>query len=447
MDISLIWSWVNWLLGAPLILYAVGIGLICTVAFRFIQFRTFFHAWRVIFAPEKKESKQGDMTPFQAFLNTLSTNLGNGSVVGAATAIVAGGPGAGIWVLLVGVFMMAIRFAEVYASTWYGMRTSKDTTLGGPMLYLKEVPGGAILSGLYGVGCLIFGLTVGNAMQVHSIRLSIETTWGFNTYLIATAITLFVCYVLFGGAQRIIAVSDRIVPVKVVVFFGASLVLIGYHSGGLYEALQLMISSAFQPQAALGGALGFTLMQAIQAGMNLSVTATESGLGTAAILFGYTGSTDPLKSGLMGMISTFVSSLVCFLVALCIVISGVWDSGLESSALTISAFNTVFGQWGGWIVSFLSISFGAGVLVAFAYITRAAWFSITRGKYEYTFYILYCAAAFWGAVAQVDLVWGAVKVINGALLTINLTGLLLLMPRLARYLSKSEKTESEKETA
>ncbi|HLE76691.1 MAG TPA: alanine:cation symporter family protein, partial [Candidatus Babeliales bacterium] len=130
---------------------------------------------------------------------------------------------------------------------------------------------------------------------------------------------------------------------------------------------------------------------------------------------------------------------VCFLVALSIVISGVWDSGLKSSALTISAFNTVFGQWGGWIVSFLSISFGVGVVVAFAYITRAAWFSITGGKYEYVFYALYCAAAFWGSVAQVDLVWGAVAIINGTLLTINLTGLLLLMPRLARYLRSSEK--------
>ena len=96
MDISFLWLRIHWLLGLPLIIYAVGIGLICTIIFRFIQFRAFFQAWRVIIAPQKKEEKQGDMTPFQAFLNTLSTNLGNGSVVGAATAIVSGGPGAGI---------------------------------------------------------------------------------------------------------------------------------------------------------------------------------------------------------------------------------------------------------------------------------------------------------------------------------------------------------------
>ena len=443
MDTSLIWSWVNWALGGPLILYAVGIGIICTIVFKFVQFRSFFTAWRVIILPDEKKEAPGEMTPLQAFINTLSTNLGNGSVVGAATAVVTGGPGAGIWVLLVGIIMMAIRFVEVYASTWYGARAAKGTILGGPMLYLQEVPGGDILSILYGIGCFFFGLIVGNAMQAHAIRLSIQTTWGVPTLVSAVGITAFMCYVLFGGARRIIAVSDKIVPVKVIVFFGASLILIGYHSGALASALRLMMVNAFRPQAAVGGLIGFTLMQAMQAGMNLSVTATESGLGTAAILFGYTGSTDPVKSGLMGMVSTFVSSLVCFIVVLCIVMSGVWDSGLQSSALTIAAFNTVFGQWGGWIVSFLSISFGAGVAVSFAYITRAAWLSVvtrtgwlSARQYEYIFIACYCGAAFLGAVMQIDLVWGAVAVINGMLLTINLTGLLLLMPRLSRFYAR-----------
>ncbi len=438
MDTFLIWSWIDWLLGGPLIIYAVGISIICTVAFRFVQFRAFFKAWRDILAPKSESAKAGGMTPFQAFVNTLSTNLGNGSIVGAATAVVAGGPGAGIWVLIVGCLMMAVRFAEVYASTWFGARAPKDTVLGGPMLYLTQVPGGSVLSMLYGICCLVFGLTVGNAMQTHSISYGITTTWGVNPYIIAAGITLFMAYILLGGAKRIVAVSDAIVPVKVVVFFGSSLILIGYHSGALCASLQLMVQSAFQPQAFIGGVLGFTVMQAVQAGMNLSVTATESGLGTAAILFGYTGSTDPLKSGLMGMISTFVSSLVCFLVSLCIVISGVWDSGLASSALTISAFTTAFGQWGGFIVSFLSISFGSGVLVAYAYITRAAWFSVTGGRFEYAFMVVYTLAACLGAIVDPSLVWKAVALINGLLLTINLTGLLLLMPRLSRYVRESE---------
>ena len=173
-------------------------------------------------------------------------------------------------------------------------------------------------------------------------------------------------------------------------------------------------------------------MQALREGLNLSITATESGLGTAAILFGYTGSKDPMKSGLMGMVSTFISSIVCFLVALCIVVSGVWDSGLTSAALTIASFNTVFGQWGGWIVSFLSISFGMGVLVAYAYISRAAWFSLTNGKYEKLFALFYCVASFIGAVVNVHVVWYAVRIILALLLVINLFGLLWLLPPITR---------------
>ncbi len=429
-------SWIDWLYGWPLIIYTMCISILCTFAFSFIQFRSFFKAWRVILFPDKTTVTIGDMTPLQAFINTLSSNLGNGSIVGAATAVFTGGPGAGIWVLIFGLLMMSIRFAEVFASTLWGANAPKGSVLGGPMLYLQDVVGGKYLSYLYAIGCFIFGLLVGNIMQTHSISWSINTTWGVNPYIIATVLAAFIAYVVFGGAQRISAVSDWLVPVKVIVFFITSSLVIGYHAGALIPAMKLMLSSAFNPNAFAGGLVGFTIMQAIGSGLNLSITATESGLGTAAILFGFTGSKDPIRSGLMGMISTFVSSLVCFIVTLCIVMSGVWDSGLQSAALTIASFDTVFGQWGGWIVSFLSISFGTGVFVTFAYVTRAAWLAITNGRYEHVFTVSYIIAAFLGAIMDVNIVWKAIQLINGSLLAINLFGLAYLMPRLAREVRK-----------
>ncbi len=431
-------SWIDYLLNWPLVIYALCSSIICTIAFSFIQLRSFFKAWRMILAPDRAKAA-GDMTPLQAFINTLSANLGNGSIVGAATAVFTGGPGAGIWVVVFGFLLMSVRFAEVFASTLWGAKAPKGTVLGGPMLYLKDVIAGQFLSLFYAMCCFIFGLIVGNARQTHAISLSLHTTWGIDPYIFACVVTGFIGYVVFGGAQRIIKVSDRIVPVKVIVFFIAALLLIGYHWHSLIPALQLMVNTAINPHAFMGGIIGFTIMQAMSAGLNLSITATESGLGTAAILFGYTGSKNPVQSGLMGMISTFVSSIVCFIVALCIVISGVWDSGLQSAALTIAAFNTVFGVWGGWIVSFLSISFGVGVLVTFAYITRAAWLALTDGKYEYVFTILYCVAAFLGAVVDVHVVWKAIQIINGLLLSINLFGLLWLMPRLMREFHTSSR--------
>ena len=421
----------SWFLGWPLMLYVVIISLICTIAFRGVQFRYFITAWKVTLFP-KRIKKRGDMTPAQAFINTLSASLGNGSIAGIATAIYSGGPGAAFWVVVFGFLLMSVRFAEVYISTLYGARASTSVTLGGPMLYLRHVVGGRFLAYLYAVFCLLFGLTMGNGMQANSIQLSIETTWGVNPYITASVIFAFVLYILFGGAERIIKASGRIVPIKVGVFLISSFIVLIYHYQGLWQALTLITKSAFQPVAIAGGAIGFTVTQAIRYGMARSVFATESGLGTAAILFGFTGSDDPMDSGLMGMVSTFVSTCVCFIVALCIVVSGVWNTGLNSTALTIAAFNTVFGNFGGWIVSFLSISFGIGVLVTYAYISRAAWLFLTNGRFPFVFTILYSVFAFACALLNVETLWSIGDVFNAGLLVINLFGILFLLPRMSK---------------
>ena len=150
----------------------------------------------------------------------------------------------------------------------------------------------------------------------------------------------------------------------------------------------------------IGGVIGYTIQHAIRSGMSKSIFATESGLGTAAILFGHTGSKTPVKDGIIATFSTFISVLVCFIVALCIIASGVWTTGLTSTPLTIAAFSTVFGeQFGGIAVSFLSISFGVGVLVSFAYITREVWLFLTNNKYANIFPMIYCLFAFGGRIA------------------------------------------------
>ncbi len=419
-------------------LFVIFASVVCTIAFRGIQFRYFFASWKAVFSPQKEVgASKGDMTPMQAFINTLSINLGNGSLAGMATAVHLGGPGAAVWAVIIGFLLMAVRFAEVYASVLFGKNASKKMSLGGPMLYLKSVPGGAFLSSIYGAGCLFFGMLVGNAIQANSIRISLETTlYDFhmpsNQIVIAALLLMFIMYVVFGGAARIVRVSDAIVPLKVVLFFGTTLTVVAYHIAALPSALGLMFWSAFSPQAFAGGAIGFSVQQAIRYGIERSIMATESGLGTAAILFGFTGTKDPFNSGLMGMLSTFVSTCVCFLVALCIVVSGVWDSGATSTALTIASFNTVFGVYGGVIGSFLSMSFGAGVLVTFAYITRAAWLFVTGGRWPRVAPVLYCICTALGALVDVDRLWAFSAVAVSTLLFVNLIGLLYLSPLLGR---------------
>ncbi len=397
--------------------------------------------WKETLRPSD-ERAVGDMTPMQAFINTLSASIGNGSIAGVATAIYAGGPGSAFWIVFFGFLLMAVRFAEVYVSTLYGAHhtDSSGSVLGGPMLYLRNVAGGRTLSWTYAFSCLLFGLIVGNAMQANSISLSLYTTWGVQPYIVAIFVLAFVAYVVFGGAPCIVKVSDRIVPIKVGVFFTSALIILAYHYDSLLQALKLIMYGAFAPQALTGGVIGFSVQQAIRYGMVRSIMATESGLGTAAILFGFTRSKDPMRSGLMGMIGTFVSTIVCFLVALCIVVSGVWNNGQTSTALTISSFNTVFGAYGGWIVSFLSISFGIGVLVTYAYIVRAAWLYLTGGRFVYGFIFVYCAAAFLGALVDPTVIFEAGDIPQGILLLTNLLGLLFLLPRIRKDIAASMAT-------
>lgn len=433
-----IMSYATW----PTIVYVGGISLLCTIALKGIQFRCFWQAWKAtIFGPDiaaelpgeyPEKGEQVDMSPTQAFINTLSSNLGNGSIAGMATAVYAGGPGAAFWVVIAGFFLMAVRFAEVYLSTYYGMKLHKKSALGGPMLYLEYVAGRPYLSYVYGFFCLLFGLQIGNAMQTNSIRVSIATTWGLSTNIITVGLLAFVVYIVVGGAPRIVKMSDRIVPIKVIVFFVSSFIVLGYHYQALWGSLKLIIGSAFHPTAMLGAAMGITMQHVLRYGVFRSIMATESGLGTAAILFGFTGSKDPIHSGFLGMISTFISTLVCLIVALCIVASGVWDSGANSTALTIASYNTVFGEYGGWIVSFLSISFGMGVLVTYAYITQAAWFFLTGGRFKIGFIILYCLFAVLGSLSDIQLVWDMGEIVNVGMLFINLFGIVYLLPQMRK---------------
>lgn len=431
MDINLLIQTISdQVSGLPLLIFIATAAVIYTVALRGIQFRYFMRGWRETLQSNGGSSTSGDMTPIQAFVNTLGASIGNGSIAGVATAVYAGGPGSLFWLLVFGCLMMAIRFAEVYISTLYGQKNAgSGSTLGGPMLYLQDVPGGRYVAWLYAAICVLFGLLVGNAVQTNSISLAIHATTGVAPVVIATVLLAFVAYLLFGGASRIVKIADMIVPIKVVVFFVSSLIIVVYHIAELPHALILIMQSAFSAQALVGAALGASVFQAMRYGLARSVMATESGLGTIAILFGFTGSAQPLRSALMGMIGTFVSTLVCFLVGLTIVMSGVWDSGLTSTALTLAAYNTVFGSISGVLISFLAISFGAGVLVAYAYITRAAFLYVTNGKYEIVFIALYCGAAFMGAVIKAQTIFAAGDIPLALLLALNVYGLLALLPR------------------
>jgi len=431
---TFIWGW-------PLIIFFISVGLAATFMLNFVQFRYFTKSWKLILAPkEQSQQNNADMSPFQAFLNALSTSLGNGSLAGMSTAIFSGGPGAAFWIFILGIFALPIRFCEVYLSNAFE-GAGNSIASGGPMLYLKKVPGKLILPGLYAFFCLLLGFISGNAIQANSISngtqnivrsITGEPVTHTAILCIALIILSFVVYVVAGGAYRIVKISAKIVPLKVGLFFASAIIVFLFNLPYLLPALKIIFVSAFTPDAIKGAILGKTMQEAIRFGMSRALNASEAGLGTAAVFFGSTGSKNPVENGILSMVSVFISNyLVCFMLCLLIVMSGVWNiPHLNGIDMTSAAFATAFGGIASWLVTLLSITFGIGVLVAYAYIGRECWHYLTGNRWTTAYNITYCALTFIGALVKVKLVFEAVDIVNGGLLLLNLFAISWLLPQI-----------------
>ncbi len=196
--------------------FIVVSGIYLTLAFNFVQFRYFFTSWRYVFTPEKGAGKENYITPFSGICKHFECNIGNGSLNGMATAMYWGGPGAALWMFVLGFFNMAIRFAEVFASTTFTERSAMGAMRGGPMVYLKQVPGGSFLPSIYAFFCLMFSSLLVMVCNANLSLLVFFKMTCISPYAIAIVLFCLLLYIMFGGAQRIINVSDRIIPVKVV---------------------------------------------------------------------------------------------------------------------------------------------------------------------------------------------------------------------------------------
>lgn len=413
--------------GLPLLCFILGVGITATVGLYFLQFRKFFSSWKLILAPSAGVT--GEINPLQAFLKALSTSLGNGALAGIAVAMHVGGPGAALWIFLFGFVAMILRFSEVFLSTSFSGISKTGRILGGPFLYLQKIPGGNYLPYVYAFMCLCYSFFSGTAMQCNSIVGSLTEVVIISPWLIATVLTAFILYTLLGGSARIVKANSIIVPVKVILFFFFCTGVLLYHWAALPAAFLLIFKAAFNPQAVAGSVAGLSIMNVVSTSLTKVINASEAGLGTAGVIYGSTGKTDPLNKSLSAMLGTFISvNLVCSMVALSIVVSGSLASGHTGAALTSVAFQSAFGAFGAWVVTLLSVLFGIGVFIGYGFVGRQCWFFLTEDRFGHVFTFLFCAVSFWGAVADVSVVWATIDLVNAGNLIINLSAILYLLP-------------------
>ena len=365
--------------GPPLLVLLVGTGILLTVKLGVVQITKLPRALKLIFSAENKGS--GDVSSFAALCTALAATVGTGNIVGVATAIKAGGPGALFWMWIAAFFGMATKYSEGVLAIKYRTKDKNGQVSGGPMYYIVNGMGEkwrplAIFFAISGI--LVALLGIGTFTQVNSITDAINNSFGIDPRITGVVLAVFVALVVFGGLKSISNVATKIVPFMAVIYVViCGIILISFWNK-IPETFMLIIKSAFTPTAATGGFLGATMSLAIRNGIARGVFSNESGLGSAPIAAAAAKTEWPAEQGLISMTGTFIDTIIiCTLTGFSLVISGVWCSDLNGAVMTQAAFNGAIPTFGPIL---LTVS-----LTLFAFTTILGWSYYGERCFEFLF--------------------------------------------------------------
>lgn len=412
--------------GAPLLILLSGTGFYLTLRLGFIQIRYLPRALGYLF--KKDKGGKGDVSSFAALCTALAATIGTGNIVGVATAVQAGGPGAIFWMWLVALLGMATKYAECLLAVKYRVRDKNGFMAGGPMYYIERGLGIkwlAKLFALFGVMVAFFG--IGTFPQVNAITHAMQDTFNIPVLVTAIIVTLLVGLIILGGVKRIATASSVIVPFMAILYVTTSLVIILLNIEKVPDAILLIIDSAFDPQAALGGAVGFTVMKAIQSGVARGIFSNESGLGSAPIAAAAAQTREPVRQGLISMTGTFLDTIiVCTMTGIVLVLTGAWNNP-ELAGATVT--NYAFSQG-------LGVSIGATIvtvgLLFFAFTTILGWCYYGERCFVYLvgiraikiYRLTYIILVGLGAFLHLNLIWIIADIVNGLMAFPNLIALI-----------------------
>lgn len=421
----------NLVWGAPLLILLVGTGIYLTLRLGVFQIRKLPTAFRLIFASD--QSGQGDVSSFAALCTALAATVGTGNIVGVATAITTGGPGALFWMWVAAFFGMATKYAEGFLAIKYRTKDANGQAAGGPMHYITLGMGQkwkplAIFFAISGV--LVALLGIGTFSQVNSITASLEMSFGLAPQLISILTAILIAFFIFGGIEKISDVSTKVVPFMAILYILASITVLAVHWDQLLPTLALVFKSAFTPAAAMGGFVGATVKEAIQRGIARGVFSNESGLGSAPIAAAAAKSDNPVEQGLISMTGTFIDTLIiCSLTGLSILVTDQWTTeGLAGAPLTQAAFATVFGNTGSIALTISLVLFAFTTILGWSYYGERCIEFLFGTKSILPYRLLFVAMVALGGFLKLDLIWTIADIVNGLMALPNLIALLALSP-------------------
>ena len=428
----------NLVWGPPLLILLVGTGIYLSTRLGFLQIIRLPKAFQLIFT---KSDGEGDISSFAALATALAATIGTGNIVGVATAIKTGGPGALFWMWVAAFFGMATKYAEGLLAIKYRTQDDNGNISGGPMYYIVNGMGKkwkplAIFFAIAGI--LVAFLGIGTFSQVNSITSSLQNSFGFSPEIVSIIIAIIVAIIIFGGIQSISKVSESVVPFMAILYILATLTVIFAHYDNIIPAISQVFKGAFTGTAAVGGFAGAAVKEAIQKGIARGVFSNESGLGSAPIAAAAAKTNEPVEQGLISMTGTFIDTLIiCTLTGLSIIVTGQWTvKGLEGAPLTQAAFSTVFGSVGSIALTLCLVLFAFTTILGWSYYGERCFEFLfgTKGIWLYrSIFILMVAA---GGFLKLDLIWIIADIVNGLMALPNLIALLALSPVIFRETKK-----------
>lgn len=451
--------------GIPLIVLILSTGLFLSIRIKGMQFWKLGHAFKKMFA-KNPDAQHGEVSSFGALCTELSATIGTGNIVGVATAIVAGGPGALFWMWIAALVGMATKYAECLLAVKYRKVCDDGHIVGGPFYYIELGMGRkwkwlAVLFAIFGAGAGLLG--IGTFTQVNGIANAVENFVGkteantvtfagmdYSIPVIVTAavVTILVALVLVGGLKRISSVTQVVVPFMAITYIVFASIILLSNYDKIPGAFEIIIKDAFGVRAVAGGSLG-AIFIAMRHGIARGIFSNEAGLGSAPIAAAAAQTNEPVKEGLVSMVGTFIDTIiVCTMTGLAIVITGAWDMGLDGVDVTIKAFQIGL-PFGNKIASFALMI----CLVFFAFTTILGWNYYSERCLEYLtggkrkviliYRIIYILCVFVGPFISISMVWTIADIFNGFMAIPNLIAVVALngvvLKETKKYLEKLKK--------
>ena len=414
----------GWVWGPPMLILLVGTGLYLTILLKGLQFRALPLAFRLIF--HKDHGHDGDISHFAALMTALAATVGIGNIVGVATAITLGGPGAVFWMWITGLVGMVTKYSEAVLAVKY--REKGDHGMrGGPMYYLSKGAGLPKLGWLFALFTALATFGIGNMTQANATAKILESTFHIQPWVSGVIMMLLTALVILGGIRSIGKFTSLLVPFMIFGYIGSSLVVLTLNASEIPAAFGLIFGHAFAPSAATGGFSGATVAAAMRFGIARGVFSNESGLGSAPIAAAAARTHDPVKQALVSMTQTFIDTLVvCTMTALVILTADSWTQGVGAGQLTSASFGETLGTGGKIIVAVATSLFAYSTLIGWNYYGEKAIEYLFGHRSIRVYRVVFIVMVVVGAMLELETVWNFSDLMNGMMALPNLIGLLIL---------------------